>query len=105
MMSDRQSATEIEEQAVRWVWRIDCEGRTPALQAELDGWLAGDVRRRGALLQAEATWLLLDRGSQLQGGELEAAPRDLRWRGRARGVARCRVPADAARRALRHCGR
>jgi len=79
MMSDRQSAAEIEEQAVRWVWRIDAEGRTPAVQAELNGWLAGDVRRRGALLQAEATWLLLDRGSQLQVSEPEPVEVGRRW--------------------------
>ncbi len=65
---------------MRWVWRLDCEGRTPALQAELDGWLAGDVRRRGALLQAEATWLLLDRGSQLPPVEAPTpAPSYRRW--------------------------
>lgn len=64
-MSERQSATEIEEEAARWVWRIDREGRTPAIDAALDAWLGGDVRRRGALLQAQAAWLMLDRASQI----------------------------------------
>lgn len=64
-MGKRQSASEIEEQAVAWIWRLDREGRTPVLLAELDGWLGADTRRRGALLQAEATWMMLDRASQI----------------------------------------
>lgn len=65
MVSVRETPDEIEEAAVRWVWRLDREGRTPDLQAELDAWLAGDTRRQGAFLQAEATWAMLDRGQQL----------------------------------------
>lgn len=68
-MGKRQSASEIEKQAVGWVWRLDREGRTPALLAELDDWLGEDTRRRGALLQAEATWMMLDRASQIPVGE------------------------------------
>lgn len=64
-MGKRQSASEIEEQAATWIWRLDREGRTPMLLAELDGWLGADTRRRGALLQAEATWMMLDRASQI----------------------------------------
>jgi transmembrane sensor len=40
--------------------RIDREGRG-ALAHELEQWLAGDSRRAGALLQAEAAWSILDR--------------------------------------------
>ena len=65
MTNVRETPDEIEEAAVRWVWRLDREGRTPELQAELDAWLAGDTRRQGAFLQAEATWAVLDRGQQL----------------------------------------
>jgi transmembrane sensor len=49
------------------VWRLDREERTPALEAQLEAWLAEDTRRRGAFLQAEATWAMLDRGRQLAG--------------------------------------
>lgn len=59
-MSGREHANEIEADAVRWVWRLDAEGRTPALEAELQAWLDGDSRRCGALLQAEAAWAMLD---------------------------------------------
>lgn len=65
MTSVRETPDEIEEAAVRWVWRLDREGRTPELEAELETWLAGDTRRQGAFLQAEATWAVLDRGQQL----------------------------------------
>lgn len=59
-MNVRQSASEIETDAARWVMRLDREGRS-ALDAELEAWLAGDPRRAGALLQAEAAWMTLDR--------------------------------------------
>ncbi|MBY8821551.1 FecR family protein [Sphingomonas colocasiae] len=58
-MTTRQSAEAIEDEAADWLARIDRHGRTPELQAELEHWLAGDTRRRGALLQAEAAWNLL----------------------------------------------
>lgn len=64
-MSRRETADEIEEEATRWVLRLDREGRTGQLEAELAAWLAGDTRRQGAFLQAEAAWAMLDRGSQL----------------------------------------
>lgn len=60
-MSSRQSATEIETEAARWVIRLDRDGRSDGTQADLDAWLAGDTRRVGALLQAEAAWSTLDR--------------------------------------------
>lgn len=63
----RETPEEIEEAAVRWVWRFDHEGHAPELQAELEVWLAGDRRRQGAFLQAEAMWAVLDRGQQLAG--------------------------------------
>lgn len=56
----RQSAMQIEQEASEWLVRIDRDGRTPELIAQLDAWLAGDRRRRGAWLQAEAAWALLD---------------------------------------------
>ncbi len=64
-MTDRETADEIEDGAARWVWRLDREGRTPELEAELVAWRAADPRREGAFLQAEAAWMTLDRGAQL----------------------------------------
>ncbi len=60
----RETAAQIERAASLWLMRIDREGRTPELVAELDAWLAGDRRRHGAWLQAESAWLLLDRLGQ-----------------------------------------
>lgn len=56
----RQSAIEIEREAAAWVARLDAEGRAPGLLAQIAQWEAGDSRRRGALLQAEAAWALFD---------------------------------------------
>jgi transmembrane sensor len=60
-MTDREKAEEIEAEAARWVWRLDRDGRTPELEAQLEAWLAQDERRRGAFLKADAVWSLLDR--------------------------------------------
>ena len=60
-MTDREKAEDIEAQAARWVWRLDRDGHTPELEAELEAWLAQDARRRGAFMKAEAVWTLLDR--------------------------------------------
>lgn len=65
-MSARETADEIEEAAARWVFRLDREGRTPETQAELESWLAADPRRRGAFLQAEAAWAMLDPACDLE---------------------------------------
>lgn len=97
-MSDAQGMT-IEEQAAHWVMRIDREGRSSVVNLEIEEWIAGDDRKRGALLQAEAAWAMLDvgfaepaasevRGDEVAGGrdEEEAeAPRPL-WRRRAFGA-------------------
>lgn len=68
-MSVRQLADEIDAEAARWIVRRDREGESGALKAELEQWLQEDSRRRGALLRAEATWVLLDSAQTL-----EAAP-------------------------------
>jgi len=60
-MTDREKAEDIEAEAARWVWRLDRDGRAPELEAQLEAWLAGDARRRGAFLKAESVWSLLDR--------------------------------------------
>ena len=67
-MTDREKAEDIEAEAARWVWRRDRDGRTPELESGLEAWLAGDVRRHGALLKAEAVWTLLERARETTTG-------------------------------------
>jgi transmembrane sensor len=64
-MVDRESAADIEAAAARWVVRVDREGDDPGVRAELETWLAGDRRRVGAYVRAEAGWTHLDRGRAL----------------------------------------
>jgi len=59
-MNARETAAEIEEMAARWVVRIDREGLSEALAADLEAWRSADPRREGAFLQAEAAWRLLE---------------------------------------------
>jgi transmembrane sensor len=59
-MRQHETADEIEAAAARWVWRLDQQGRDPAVERELEAWMAADSRRRGAFLQAEAAWNLMD---------------------------------------------
>ncbi|MDR7115439.1 FecR domain-containing protein [Caulobacter sp. BE254] len=63
-MTDREKAEDIEAEAARWVWRLDRDGRAPELEAQLEAWLEGDARRRGAFLKAESVWTLLDRARE-----------------------------------------
>ncbi len=71
-MTERESAADIEARAARWVVRVD-QGELPAEEAaELETWLAGDPRRRGAYVRAQAGWTLLDRARVL--GPEAAAP-------------------------------
>lgn len=70
-MSERETAEAINEQAMQWIARLDRDGRDVRLRAELDAWLAGDTRRQGAFLRAEAAWNLLDRASILEPAEQE----------------------------------
>lgn len=50
-----------EDDAARWVARMDAEDWDEALEAELQLWLADDPRRHGALLKAQASWMTLDK--------------------------------------------
>jgi transmembrane sensor len=59
-MMTRESAETIEDQAADWLARIDRFGETPEMMRALDAWLAGDTRRQGAFLQAQAALRLLD---------------------------------------------
>jgi transmembrane sensor len=53
----------IADQAASWVAAMDAGGWDDAREAELQKWLGEDPRHRGALLQAEAAWITLDRPS------------------------------------------
>jgi transmembrane sensor len=55
----RESATEVEDQAVSWVVRMDSEDWDSQAQAELERWIAADPRHDGALLAAQAAWSML----------------------------------------------
>jgi transmembrane sensor len=74
-MTERESAADIEAKAARWVVRVDRGDLTADERAELELWLEGDTRRRGAYVRALAAWSALDRAD-----EAPAA------RGRASGV-------------------
>lgn len=54
-----------EHEAARWAVRLDASALSPEEQAELEQWLVGDERRRGALLRAQAVLAYLDRGRAL----------------------------------------
>lgn len=79
----RETAEAIDDQAMRWVARIDRAALEPRDQADLEAWLAGDTRRRGAFLRAEAAWRMLDRASvpidEADADMSEAAPVSRRW--------------------------
>lgn len=68
-MSERETAQAISDRAAEWVARIDRESGGAAARAELEAWLAGDERRRGAYFRAQAAWRMLDRASVLGAGQ------------------------------------
>lgn len=55
-----QTAADIADEAAAWVARMDADGWTDDGEADLERWIAQDPRRRGALLQAQASWITLD---------------------------------------------
>lgn len=63
-MKDAETANQIDEAAFAWSAKLDREGSSVALEAELEAWLAEDARHRGAFLRAQALWQRLDRASQ-----------------------------------------
>lgn len=70
-MEERETAQAINDQAADWVARLDAGALDRTTQADLDRWLAGDERRRGAFFRAQTTWRMLDRASVLGGGVRE----------------------------------
>lgn len=73
-MDRTETAQEIDEDAAAWAIRRETRGEDPVFAAELEAWLAGDPRRQGALLRAEAALSYLNRGRAL-GGEAASPPR------------------------------
>ncbi|MES2054369.1 MAG: FecR domain-containing protein [Pseudomonadota bacterium] len=59
-MHVRETADAINRDAAEWVVRVDRACDDPAIAAELAAWLAGDTRRQGAYLRAQAMWRHLD---------------------------------------------
>ena len=59
-MTDIETAADIEAAAASWVLRLDRSANDAKLKADLEAWMKGDNRRRGAFLQAEAAWAMLD---------------------------------------------
>ncbi len=70
-MASKQTAADIERIAADWVVREDRRALTSDEQGELDAWLAGDARRQGAYVRAQAAWTMMDRGRAMAA---EAAP-------------------------------
>jgi transmembrane sensor len=64
-MSQRESSAAIDEAAAAWVARLDGAPLTDAESAELDAWLAADIRCQGAFAKARAVMVLADRVSKL----------------------------------------
>lgn len=69
--TEAETAQSIADRATRWVARIDQAPLDTAARGELEQWLAGDVRRRGAFFRAEAAWAMLDRASVIGAGARE----------------------------------
>jgi ferric-dicitrate binding protein FerR (iron transport regulator) len=59
-VSELETSAEISDSAERWLARVE-RGLTDEEQVLFQAWLAGDVRRRGAFLRAEAAMHLIDR--------------------------------------------
>ena len=62
---NRESARQVDDAAAGWAVRREGHENDPVFAAELDAWLAGDPRRQGALLRAEAALSYLNRGRAL----------------------------------------
>lgn len=67
-MEERETAEAIDLAATEWVGRLEREDMDGSVHADLDAWLAADVRRKGAFFRAQAAWAMLDRASALRGG-------------------------------------
>ena len=55
-MDGRETSQAIERKAAQWVARMDRGPLDAQEQGELQHWLSGDARRRGAFIRARALW-------------------------------------------------
>ncbi len=77
-MSELETSAEISDSAERWLARVE-RGLTDEEQVLFQVWLAGDARRRGAFLRAEAAMHLIDRACRTAPqGANDSAPRSAR---------------------------
>src|SRR6187402_3292142 len=65
-MDERGSAQAINEEATRWVARIDSRALDSGDKADLKRWLVRDDRHRGALFRALAVWETLGHETALE---------------------------------------
>lgn len=65
---DEIRAKRTNEEAARWVVRLDAGALSEAEQRELDAWLEAAPHHRGAFIRARAAWADLDRIGALAGG-------------------------------------
>lgn len=72
-MTDRETSQSIDAAAAAWVAREDRAPLSPADRGELEAWLAGDARRRGALLRARAVFMRTEQAAVL-GAATDALP-------------------------------
>jgi transmembrane sensor len=68
-MTSSPSAKEIDDEAADWAARVDGRELDADQDPELQAWLAGDPRRAGAFLRAQAAISFLDRGRALAGAD------------------------------------
>jgi transmembrane sensor len=77
LVSARETAREVADQAAEWATRIDGGSIDPDTHEGLRRWLDEDPRRRGALLRAEAALSFVDRGRALAGVVPKPEPRPI----------------------------
>ena len=85
-MTSFQSAKEIDDEAADWAARVDGRELDADQHPELQVWLAGDARRAGAFLRAQAAISFLDRGRALAGVDQAIEPKSPSRRGLLTGV-------------------
>jgi transmembrane sensor len=74
-MTSFQSAKEIDDEAADWAARVDGRELDADRDEALQSWLAGDPRRAGAFLRAQAAISFLDRGRALAGVDQVIEPK------------------------------
>jgi ferric-dicitrate binding protein FerR (iron transport regulator) len=70
----RQTAREVDDEAAAWALKSGVGDRQSAPDPELQAWLSGDPRRRGALLRAQAALSFVDRARALAEAPPAGAP-------------------------------